>query len=51
MELIRLKQYHKNFHLKVRSPAQLMTNILALMSINWVFLFAVTYGKYGWDVG
>ncbi len=25
--------------------------MLALMSINWVFLFGVTYGKYGWDVG
>ena len=21
------------------------------MSTNWIFLFAVTYGKYGWDVG
>ena len=21
------------------------------MSVNWVFLFAVTYGGYGWDVG
>lgn len=25
--------------------------MLALMSINWAFLFGVTYGKYGWDVG
>jgi hypothetical protein len=22
-----------------------------VMSINWAFLFGVTYGKYGWDVG
>jgi len=21
------------------------------MSLNWVFLFALTYGGYGWDVG
>jgi len=21
------------------------------MSLNWGFLFAVTYAKYGWDVG
>lgn len=25
--------------------------MLGLMSLNWGFLFAVTYGKYGWDVG
>lgn len=28
-----------------------MANLIALMSFNWVFLFGVTYGKYGWDVG
>jgi len=28
-----------------------MANLIALMSVNWIFLFAVTYGKYGWDVG
>lgn len=21
------------------------------MTLNWGFLFGVTYGKYGWDVG
>lgn len=25
--------------------------MLGMMSLNWAFLFAVTYGKYGWDVG
>lgn len=25
--------------------------MMALMSLNWGFLFAVTYAKYGWDVG
>lgn len=25
--------------------------MLALMGLNWAFLFAITYGKYGWDVG
>jgi hypothetical protein len=25
--------------------------IITLMTLNWAFLFAVTYGKYGWDVG
>lgn len=28
-----------------------MANLIALMSFNWAFLFGVTYGKYGWDVG
>ena len=23
----------------------------ALMGLNWAFLFGITYGKYGWDVG
>lgn len=22
-----------------------------MMSVNWVFLFYLTYAKYGWDVG
>ena len=25
--------------------------MLGLMSLNLAFLFAITYGKYGWDVG
>ena len=28
-----------------------MKRIISLMSVNWVFLFYLTYGKYGWDVG
>lgn len=28
-----------------------MNRLLGLMSFQWIFLFAVTYGKYGWDVG
>ena len=24
---------------------------ISLMTVQWIFLFAVTYGKYGWDVG
>ena len=28
-----------------------MVKILGLMSTNWLVLFAITYGKYGWDVG
>lgn len=28
-----------------------MRKILAYLSVNWVFLFYLTYGKYGWDVG
>lgn len=28
-----------------------MVNLITLMTANWVFLFAVTYGKYGWNVG
>lgn len=28
-----------------------MANLVALMSVNWIFLFGVTYGGYGWDVG
>ena len=29
----------------------MMANVIALMSMNWVVLFAITYGKYGWNVG
>lgn len=29
----------------------LINQIVGIMSLNWLFLFAVTYGKYGWDVG
>ena len=29
----------------------LMANLIALMSVNWVFLFGITYGAYEWDVG
>ena len=25
--------------------------MLAIMSTNWVFLFCITYLKFGWDVG
>lgn len=28
-----------------------MANLIALMTINWAFLFGITYGAYGWDVG
>jgi len=28
-----------------------MKRIIAMMSVNWVFLYYLTYGKYGWDVG
>lgn len=28
-----------------------MSKIMLLMTTNWAFLFAITYGKYGWDVG
>jgi hypothetical protein len=30
---------------------RIVANLTALMIANWVFLFAVTYAKYGWDVG
>ncbi len=28
-----------------------MANLIALMSVNWFFLFGVTYGGYSWNVG
>ena len=28
-----------------------MANLIFFMSLNWVFLFGITYGGYGWDVG
>ena len=45
-----MKFYKKQFfdNGKARS---LMANLIALMSLNWVVLFGVTYGAYGWDVG
>ncbi len=44
----------KKFSVKeVQSDREItfMKKMVGLMSLNWVFLFAVTYGKYGWDVG
>ena len=29
----------------------MMANVIALMAVNWGVLFAITYGKYGWNVG
>jgi hypothetical protein len=34
------------------SPTHNFTvRMAALMGLNWAFLFAITYAKYGWDVG
>ena len=29
----------------------MMVNVIVLMAVNWGVLFAITYGKYGWNVG
>lgn len=29
----------------------MMANVIAMMTFNWVILFAITYGKYGWNMG
>ena len=37
--------------MNLKPSNQFVSQIIGLMSMQWVFLFAVTYGKYGWDVG
>lgn len=29
----------------------MMVNVIAVMTFNWAVLFAITYGKYGWNMG
>lgn len=29
----------------------MMVNVIAIMTLNWAVLFAITYGKYGWNMG
>jgi len=44
------KFYQKQF-IDSGKAKSLVVNLMVLMSLNWVFLFGITYGKYGWDVG
>lgn len=48
-----MKKYDTNYRnvMLTKSSSSLMWKILLTMSVNWMFLFGVTYGKYGWDVG
>lgn len=44
-------RFYKKQFIENGKARSLMTNLIALMSLNWMFLFGVTYGAYGWDVG
>lgn len=44
------KFYNKQF-IDSGKTRSLVTNLVALMTLNWMFLFGVTYGGYGWDTG
>lgn len=43
---------HEISKLKVEKPLDAFVNKMSLlMGANWVFLYVVTFGYYGWDVG
>lgn len=46
-----LYKFYKTGYIDSGRTLRLGVNLVALMTVNWGFLFAVTYGKYGWDVG
>lgn len=48
--LTQLKQLKKSPYLN-KATMVYSVRTIALMTLNWGFLFGVTYGKYGWDVG
>lgn len=50
-QLVKIKKFNSNIGPYLPRTNILMKRILTLMSTNWVFLFYLTYGKYGWDVG
>lgn len=38
--------------LKMPNPVnEFVKKMTLLMGTNWIFLYAVTFGYYGWDVG
>jgi hypothetical protein len=50
MRLLSLTKFTGEYY--AGSPTHAFTvRMLALMGVNWAFLFGLTYGKYGWDVG
>jgi hypothetical protein len=50
MRLLQLNKFTGEYY--AGSPTHTFTvRIAAIMALNWAFLFAITYGKYGWDVG
>jgi hypothetical protein len=46
-----LKKFYNTKFFENGKARSLMANLIALMTVNWGFLFGVTYGAYGWDVG
>lgn len=51
MSLIKIRKFNEQIGPYLPSSNKLMTRIITFLSINWVFLFYLTYAKYGWDVG
>ena len=38
--------------MKMNNPINSFVNKMSLiMGTNWIFLYILTYGYYGWDVG
>lgn len=50
MRLVQLARFAGDYY--AGSPTHVFTvRMIAIMAANWSLLFAITYGKYGWDVG
>lgn len=57
-ELTKIQIYKKFISEEINLSAGFILNGTGLINVmmggmilNWIFLFGVTYGKYGWDVG
>lgn len=50
-QLIKIKNFNQQVGPYLPTTNKLMTRIITFLSVNWVFLFYLTYGRYGWDVG
>ena len=49
--MIMIDKFKNQHGVSFGTSRELLYKIIGLMSANWVFLFAITYGRYGWDVG
>lgn len=49
--VMNIEQFKKDNNALFAESRVTMVKLLTLMSANWIILFGITYGKYGWDVG